>query len=133
MSFIQRNAKTGAAYAPGWFLADNEDCTRLTKTVSATGVTADAEGGKHVPMGTLYSVTTGTGQNAVTDYIGFLYEDVDVTTGDMPGSVVTCGKVYLDRLPAELASAAKTALEAKGFVFITAAPTTTRPADGTES
>jgi hypothetical protein len=67
-------------------------------------------------MGTLYSKTTGEGQEAVTDYIGFVYEDVDVTTGNMPASVVTKGVVYEDRLPAELTSAEKTALEAKGFV-----------------
>ena len=44
----------------------------------------------------------------------------------MPGSVVTKGEVYENRLPVELAAAAKTALEAKGFVFKTE-PTVTRP------
>lgn len=126
MSFIQTPAKTGHTYAPGWFLVNNEDCTRLTKTISATGVTADADGGKHVPMGTVYPANDATA-------IGILYEDVDVTAGDMPGSVVTQGTVYLDRLPAAPASAAKTALEGLGFKFVTAAPTTTRPNDGTET
>lgn len=126
MAFIYGN-KLGQVYAPGWFLA-HEECERKTKTISATGVVADAYGHKHVPMGTLYSVTSGGN----TDYIGFLYEDVDVTAGDMPGSVVTKGVVYEDRLPATLASAAKTALIAKGFTFTTS-PTVTRPADGTES
>lgn len=126
MSFIQTPAKTGHTYAPGWFLVNNEDCTRLTKTISATGVTADADGGKHVPMGTVYPANDATA-------IGILYEDVDVTSGDMPGSVVTQGTVYLDRLPTAPASAAKTALEGLGFKFVTAAPTTTRPNDGTET
>lgn len=126
MSFIQTPAKTGHTYAPGWFLVNNEDCTRLTKTISASGVTADADGGKHVPAGTIYPANGATA-------IGILYEDVDVTSGDMPGSVVTAGTVYLDRLPVAPASAAKTALEALGFKFVTAAPTTTRPNDGTET
>ena len=121
MSFIYSRA--GNAYAPGWFLANNEDCTRLTKEISASGVSPDADGGKHVPMGTVYPSND-------TNAIGILYEDVDVTTGDMPGSVVTRGTVYEDRLPAALDSDAKTALEGFGFVFITAAPTTTRPEDG---
>ena len=121
MSFIYSRA--GNAYAPGWFLANNEDCTRLTKEISASGISPDADGGKHVPMGTIYPSND-------TNAIGILYEDVDVTTGDMPGSVVTRGTVYEDRLPAALDSDAKTALEGLGFVFITAAPTTTRPEDG---
>ena len=126
MSFINRPAITGHTYAPGWFLVNNEDCTRETRTISAAGVTADADGGKHVAMGTLYPANDATA-------IGILYEDVDVTGGDMPGSVVTAGTVYLDRLPVTPAAAAKTALEGLGFKFITAAPTTTRPADGTET
>lgn len=126
MSFINRPAIFGHTYAPGWFLVNNEDCTRETRTISATGVTADADGGKHVAMGTLFPANDATA-------IGILYEDVDVTSGDMPGSVVTAGTVYLDRLPVTPAAAAKTALEGLGFKFITAAPTTTRPADGTET
>lgn len=125
MSFIS-NPRTGHAYAPGWFLVDDEDCTRETRTISATGVAADADGGKHVPMGTIFPANGATA-------IGILYEDVDVTNGDMPGSVVTAGTVYLDRLPVAPVSAAKTALEALGFKFVTAAPTTTRPDDGTET
>lgn len=121
MSFILGHI--GNTYEPGWFLANNEVCTRLTKEISASGVSPDADGGKHVPMGTIYPSND-------TNAIGILYEDVDVTTGDMPGSVVTKGTVYEDRLPAALDSDAKTALEGLGFVFITAAPTTTRPEDG---
>jgi hypothetical protein len=178
MSFIS-TLVAGNAYAPGWFLAKNEDCTRETRTIPSEGVTADANGGKHVPMGTIFPANDATA-------IGILYEDVDVTSGDMPGSVVTAGVVYEDRLPDAadsyssatvpsggnpkqlglyersgsspnyvytlttdttaadgktyysydgklIPSAAKTALEGLGFKFITAAPVTTRPADGTES
>ena len=74
-------------------------------------------------MGTLYTETheeTIEGVDTeVTDYIGFVYEDVDVSTGDMPCSVVVKGVVYENRLPAELTEAAKEALQAKGFVFLT--------------
>jgi len=125
MSFIERNATQGKIYAPGWFLA-HEECERKTYEIAQVGSVTDANGGKYVPMGTLYSITTGEGASAVTDYIGFVYEDVDVSSGNMPGSVVTKGTVYENRLPATLAQAAKTALEAKGFVFITE-PTVTRP------
>lgn len=123
MSFIEND--NSIAYAPGYFLA-HEECVRVTKQIAQAGATTAANGGKYVPMGTLYSVTTGEGASATTDYIGFVYEDVDVTTGNMPGSVVTKGVVYEDRLPATLTSAAKEALEAKGFTFVTV-PTVTRP------
>ena len=72
-----------------------------------------------MPMGTIYP---SNDKNAV----GIVYEDVDVTTGDMPGSVVLRGAVYEDRLPVELDSAAKTALEGAGFTF-KQSPSTTRP------
>lgn len=126
MSFIMTPARAGHPYAPGWFLVNNEDCTRETRTIPATGVTADADGGKHVAMGTIFPANDATA-------IGILYEDVDVTAGAMPGSVVTQGTVYLDRLPVTPAAAAKTALEGLGFKFVTTAPVTTRPADGTET
>lgn len=124
MSFIG-NVEQGKVYAPGWFLA-HEECVRETYQMTQAMATTRADGAKYVPMGTLVSVTTGEGASAVTDYKGFVYEDVDVTSGSMPGSLVTKGVVYEDRLPATLASAAKTALVAKGFVFNTA-PEVTRP------
>ena len=121
MSFINSPARTGRVFAPGWFMADNEDCSRETREISAEGVTADENGGKHVPMGTIYPANDGTA-------VGILYEDVDVTFGNMPGSVVTRGAVYKDRLPEEPAAAAIEALG--GITFIDEAPTVTRPADG---
>lgn len=171
MSFI--GSAQGVQYAPGWFLVDNEDCTRETKTIPQTGATTAENGAKYVKMGTLFPANDATA-------IGIVYEDVDVTTGDMPGSVVTKGTVYEDRLseavdtyssatvptggnPKELglyersgsagayvytlttdttagdgktyysydgkkiASAAKTALEGKGFKFVATSPAVTRP------
>ena len=124
MSFIA--SSQGKYYEPGYFLANNEDCTRETKQILQAGATTADNGGKYVKAGTIYSVTTGTGNDATTDYIGIVYEDVDVTFGDMPGSVVTKGEVYSDRLPVTLTTTIQTALEAKGFKFRTS-PTVTRP------
>lgn len=118
MSFIGTTQK-GQCYAPGWFLANNEDCTRVTRQISQTGATAGADGSKYVKMGTVYPANDATAE-------GIVYEDIDVTSGDMPGSVVTAGTVYEDRLAVTLAEAAKTALAGKGFTFLQA-PAVTRP------
>lgn len=90
MSFIG-NVEQGKGYAPGWFLA-HEKCERKTREMTQAMATTRADGAKYVPMGTPYPSNDG---NA----IGLVYEDVDVTTGNMPGSVVTKGVVYEDRLP----------------------------------
>ena len=91
MSFIGEGTN-GQTYAPGWFLANAEDCTRETRQIAQNGATTADNGTKYVKMGTPYP---SNDDNA----IGIVYEDVDVTTGDMPGSVVTKGEVYEDRLP----------------------------------
>lgn len=94
MSFIG-DVNKGATYAPGYFLAYNDEgVVRETKQINQNSalVVTDAKGTKHVPMGTAYPTNDG---NAV----GILYEDVDVTVGNMPGSVVTGNAtVYEDRL-----------------------------------
>lgn len=118
MSFISSD-KTSKVYAPGWFLADNEACERKTREISQTGATTASDGSKYVPMGTIYPANDATAE-------GIIYEDVDVTNGNMPGSVVLSGVVYTGRLPVAPATAAKTALEGKGFKFVTE-PTVTRP------
>lgn len=86
MSFIQSNTSRG--FSAGFFLAD-EECLRETMTIPANHSQAVtlADGSKIVPAGALI-----TGK-------GLVYEDVEVTKGDMPGSVVTRGVVYTDRLP----------------------------------
>lgn len=53
--------------------------------------------------------------------IGIVYQDADVTDGDAVGSIMVAGRVITERLA--LASAAKTALQAKGFVFVDAEET----------
>lgn len=93
MSFIG-DKKLGTTYAPGYFLAYNdENVVRETRQIAQnSALVVTTEDGKHVPMGTAYPTNDG---NA----IGLLYEDVDVTVGDMPGSVITAGAtVYEDRL-----------------------------------
>ena len=92
MSFIQ--GKNGATYAPGYFLAFNDEgVVRETKEFAQNSALVVTEGEtKHIPMGTAYPTNDG---NA----IGIAYEDVDVTYGNMPGSVVTGNAtVYEDRL-----------------------------------
>ena len=118
MSFIQETTNIG--YKPGYFLADAENCTRVTATIAQNhaAVVTKADGSKYVPAG---AVIPANGSTAV----GILYEDVDVTTGDMPGSIVTDGIVYEDRLPASLDSDAKTAMT--GIQVITSAPAVKRP------
>lgn len=110
MSFTA--SSKGKIFAPGWFLADNENCERKTREMKQEGAADDDNGSKYVPMGTIYPSNDAKAE-------GIVYEDVDVTSGNMPGSVVLRGTVYENRLPVSLASAAKTALEGKGFKFVT--------------
>ena len=119
MSFIYEKEE-GKVYEAGWFLAEDEPTTRETRTIPQTGATTAANGSKYVKAGTPFPAN---GASAV----GFVYEDVDVTSGDMAGSVVTKGVVYEDRLPVKLDSAAKTALQGLGFKFVATSPTVTRP------
>ena len=117
MAFIG-DAKMGQTYAPGFFLG-HEECTRKTKEIPQTMATTAENGTKYVKMGTPFPSNDA-------NCIGILYEDVDVTVGNMPGSVVTKGEVIESRLPVTLNSNAKTALTALGFTFVTES-TVTRP------
>lgn len=117
MSFIQSN--TNIRYQPGFFLA-SADCTRETVTVKQNhaAVVTKADGSKYVPAGAVIPANDATAK-------GILYEDVDVSTGDMPGSLVTVGIVYKDRLPVAPVANAVSALT--GITFINTAPAITRP------
>lgn len=110
MSFIDKT-KEGIVYAPGWFLA-HEECVRKTREATQELATTAEDGTKYVKMGTPYPSNDANIE-------GIIYEDVDVSTGNMPCSVVLQGVVIESRLPVKLASAAKTALEGKGFTFVT--------------
>lgn len=117
MSFTMNS--TGKVYAPGYFLADAENCLRLTQQMEQAKATTAENGGKYIPMGTVWPGNDGSAE-------GIVYEDVDVSSGDMPGSVVMRGTVIASRLPVAIDTAAQTALEGKGFVFIED-PAVTRP------
>jgi hypothetical protein len=89
MSFI--DGKSGKVFQAGAFLA-HEECTRKTKTVTQAMATTEENGTKYVKMGTIFPANDATA-------VGIVYEDVDVSTGSMPASVVTKGEVYEDYLP----------------------------------
>lgn len=116
MSF--NKSTNGRGYNPGFFLAE-EECARETIQVAANHaqVITLEDGSKIVPAGAVVPSNDGNAK-------GLLYEDVEVTTGAMPGSLVTRGAVYESRLPASVESAAKAVLT--GIVFKTL-PTVTRP------
>lgn len=120
MSFIQTPEFSGKGWEAGYFLVDDENCTRVTMEISAShaSVVTRADGSKYVPAG---SIIPSNNSSAV----GILYENVDVTTGNMPGSVVISGTVYEDRLPVVVDSDAKTALT--GIKWDAHEPTITRP------
>ena len=111
------NDESSKAYLPGHFLS-REECTRKTREIPQSLATT-VNGAKYVKMGTPFPSNDG-------NCYGLVYEDVDVTSGNMPGSVVLKGNVYENRLPVALNGAAKTALQNLGFVFETE-PTVTRP------
>lgn len=116
MSFNQNT--NGRGYAPGYFLA-SEDCERETVEVSASHSQAVTIGAtKIVPAGAVIPSNDGNAK-------GILYEDVEVTTGNMPGSLVTRGTVYEDKLPAAIESTAEAVLP--GIRVITTSPAVTRP------
>lgn len=107
MSFNQ-NDTSGVEFKAGYFLA-HEECTRVTATIPQSLATTIGTT-KYVKAGTVFPSNDG---NA----IGIIYEDVDVTTGAMPGSVVTAGEVVEAKLPASVESSAKAVLT--GIKFVT--------------
>lgn len=118
MSYFDGPAK-GYGWNAGHFLVNDETCIRKTMTIAANhaqAVTRD-DGRKVVPAGAVIPANGATAK-------GILFEDVDVTEGAKPGSVVIAGTIYGNRLPAALAEAAATALT--GITVLTE-PTITRP------
>lgn len=108
----------GKTYAPGLFL-DHEECIRETREIPQSLATTEANGTKYVKMGTAYPSNDGNIE-------GLVYEDVDVTNGNAPGSVVTRGVILASILPMGLTSTARTKLESLDFI-IKNIPTVTRP------
>jgi hypothetical protein len=109
---------SGTTFSAGHFLVDDEACLRETATIAADhGQIVTLNGRKIVPAGA-FVPSRGSSSK------GLLYEDIDVTDGAAPGSIVTKGKVYEDRLPQAANSDAKTALA--GITFVNQ-PTAYRP------
>lgn len=119
MSFIMNN-ETNRVYQPGWFLSSEKTAIKKTRQIPQSLATTADNGTKYVPMGTIFPSNDA---NAT----GIICEDVDVASGDIPGSVVTSGEVIAERLPVALAESAKTALEALGFKFVEESMSYTRP------
>ena len=120
MSFISEH--NGIVYAPGYFLASDVGVSYETREIAQDheNVQTAADGSLYVPMGSIYPSNDA-------DAEGIVFEDVDVTSGNMPGSVVTKGKVYTERLAVEITTAAQTALKGFGITFVDEEPEVTRP------
>lgn len=122
MAFIG-SVNQGTVYAPGFFLANgDENVVRETREIPQAGATAVGTT-KYHKMGEIYPKADATAE-------GFLYEDVDVTVGNMPGSVVTHGgEIIKTRIPLnvdQLSGSCLNALSARGFSFVDE-PDVTRP------
>lgn len=76
----------------------------FTYQVSDVGVTANAQGQKIVPAGSVYPLNDATA-------VGILYNDVNVTEGPQPGSVIVEGYILQARLPVVPVAAAITAMK----------------------
>lgn len=78
-------------------MATYKNRVAFTCTVSDSEVVANSEGRKLVPKGSLLD-ELGTIKNDAT-VIGILAEEVDVTNGPQPGSLILEGYILKDRLP----------------------------------
>ena len=110
----------GYGWNAGHFLVNDETCVRQTMTIAANHaqvVTRD-NGRKVVPAGAVIPSNDGNAK-------GILFENIDVTEGAKPGSVIVDGTIYEDKLPAAIESAAEAALT--GITVITTSPAVTRP------
>jgi hypothetical protein len=80
-----------------------------TYQIDDTGITANAQGRKIVPAGTVYPSNDA-------EAIGITYTDTDVTEGPQPGSVLIDAWILEARLPVAPSATAKTALAAKSGI-----------------
>lgn len=80
----------------------SEHFVSFTGTLSGTGVTADDEGRKIVPAGSLVdedgALVTVEEDALSGDPIGVLLDDIEVTYGDQPAPLLVEGYVYAERL-----------------------------------
>ena len=100
-------------------LATDANLVCFSGTVLAAGVTANADGKKYVVAGTLIDATcavvTQTGaagsETLTTTPVGILYQTVDVTNGNEPGSIMVEGYLRADRVLVGLAAKGITAVK----------------------
>lgn len=95
-------------------------------TVSDAGVTADENGKKVVPAGTIIGggvlenptvlAVKATTNEGSSDAEGVLFSDVDVTHGPAPGAMMIHGFVALDKLPTPPTEEEKAALKQITFL-----------------
>ncbi|MED5101080.1 hypothetical protein P9858_13220 [Niallia circulans] len=95
-------------------------------TVSDTGVTANSDGKKIVPAGTIVgggflvdeavNAVKATTTEGVSNAEGVLFNDVDVTYGPAPGAVLIHGFVAIDKLPAAPSAEEQAALKQITFL-----------------
>lgn len=97
------------------FLASEVGLVLKTVQVDDTGITADEYGNKTVKAGTVYPSNDA---NA----LGIIFEDADVTRGEHAASLIVGGRIFAGCLHTAPETAAKTALAAKGIIFVDAAP-----------
>lgn len=76
----------------------------FTVQVSDSGVVAGADGRKVVPAGTVWPLNDATAQ-------GILFNDVEVTYGPQPASLLVEAYILEARLPVAPVAAAKTAMK----------------------
>ena len=97
---------------PNW-LASAECVRRKTVTVTQDmGTRDDDTNNIMVYSGMIYPANDDTAE-------GIIFEDVNVTKGDAPASLMTAGYVYAERLTETITDDAKTALTAVGIKFET--------------
>ena len=80
----------------------------FTKQINDTGVSANEEGKKIVPAGTVYKENEKA--------IGLTFHDVDVTYGPQPVAVMVEGYVIEERLPKTVEQADKTTMTGIKFM-----------------
>lgn len=87
------------------FLASEVGLRLVTAQVDGTGITANADGLKIYPAGT------------IIDGKGVIFEDVDVTNGEHEASLIVSGHILNDKLPTAASEAQITAFAAQGLYF----------------
>lgn len=105
----------GTIFEAGFFLIDDENCTRESDTVYPNHPQKVTRNGRDiVPMGAL--IKKNPFDDSDHGLRGILYEDVDVTDGPAACSVVTAGEILVSNLPSSSQTSGYTYPETLHFV-----------------